>query len=258
MNRSLLATALVIGGLAASVSPAAENSASKAQQFLDQSGEQQKYAFILFYKDDNQATRAMAQTLKAGVAKRGERAAVYLVSVTDPAEQWVVKRFGVARTPLPFAVAVAPNGAVTGLYSQKLVDANLDGAFVTPGMAECMKSMQEKKLVLVCVHTSARGATPSAVKEFQADPEFRDRLAVISVQAGDSTEAQFLQQMEIVPAKTKGTTIVFLAPPAVLVGKFDATATKAEMAAALHKAGQCCDDPHCKHGQAKNSSTGRK
>ncbi|MGD9722647.1 MAG: hypothetical protein AB7O59_15045 [Pirellulales bacterium] len=261
MYRSLIAIALVIGGFTPSSSRGADPSASSAQQVLDKSAEQQKYTFLLFYREDNQATRVMAQTLKSGIAKRADRASICFVSVTDPAEQAVVKRFGVTRAPLPFALAVAPNGAITGLFSQKLVEANLDGAFVTPRMAECMKSMQDKKLVLVCVHASDRGVTPTAVKEFQADPEFKDRVAVISVQANDPTETQFLKQMEIVPAQTKTSTIVFLAPPAVLVGKFGATATKAEMAAALHKAGQCCDDPNCKHAHGpqatKNSSTKR-
>jgi hypothetical protein len=262
MYRPLIATALVIGGLTASPSLGADQSASPAQQVLDQSAEQQMYTFLLFYKEDNQATRAMAQTLKSGVAKHTDRATACFVSVTDPTEQAVVKRFGVARAPLPFALAVAPNGAITGLFSQKLVEANLDGAFVTSRMAECMKSMQDKKLVLVCVHATDRGVTPTAVKEFQADPEFKDRVAVISVQANDPTEAQFLKQMEIVPAQSKTSTIVFLAPPAVLVGKFGTTATKAEMAAALHKAGQCCDDPNCKHAHGpqatKNPNAKRK
>ncbi|MGE0769243.1 MAG: hypothetical protein AB7L90_22590 [Hyphomicrobiaceae bacterium] len=260
MRHSFFATALVVCGLNASISHA-ETSAGQAQQVLTQSAEAQKYTFLLFYREDNPATRAMAETLKMGVAKRADRATLCYVSVTDPAEQAVVKRFGVSRAPLPFALAVAPNGAITGLFSQKLADANLDGAFVTPGMAQCMKSMQDKKLVLVCVHASARATTPTAVKEFQSDPEFKDRVAVISVQAHDPTEAQFLKQMEIVPAKTSGSTIVFLAPPAVLVGKFTSTATKAEMAAALHKAGKCCDDPNCKHGHGpqatKNSNATR-
>lgn len=266
MKRSffaIVAAALTIGSYAVldayAVNPAASG---KADEVLRQSAEEQKYTFLLFYKDDNQATRAMAQTLKLGVAQRADRASLCFVDVGDRAEQAVVSRFGVARAPLPFALAVAPNGAITGLFSQKLVDANLDGAFVTPRMAHCMKAMQDKKLVLVCVQPSARSATPAAVKEFQDDPEFKDRLAVISVQASDPTEAQFLQQMEIVPAKTNSSTIVFMAPPAVLVGKFASTATKAEMAAALHKAGQCCDDPNCKHGHGpqatKNSNAKRK
>jgi hypothetical protein len=32
-----------------------------------------------------------------------------------------------------------------------------------------------------------------------------------------------------------------------MVGKFPATATKAQLASELHAAGKCCDDPNCKH-----------
>ena len=55
--------------------------------------------------------------------------------------------------------------------------------------------------------------------------------------------------MEIDPAAFSGSTVVVLAPPGVLVGKFPATATAAEIAAKLHAAGKCCDDPNCKHNQ---------
>lgn len=245
-SRTTIAMAmLAIGGLLSAPGVAAEP--IKAQQVLDQSAEQHKYTFLLFYRDDNQATRGMAQSLQAGLAQRSGQAAVCYVSVTDPAEQAVVKRFGVARAPLPFTLAVAPNGAVTALISQKITDAQIASSFVTAGMADCMKAMQDRKLVLVCVHTSARGQTPLAVTQFQDDPEFKDRIKVISIQSNDQNEAAFLKQIEIEPASLKGSAVVFLAPPAVLVGKFSSSATKAEMAAALHAAGKCCDDPNCKH-----------
>jgi hypothetical protein len=250
-----VALALVLGALAERLLPAAEI-AGPAQQVLAQAARDQKYTFLLFYRDDNAATRAMAQALRSGAAKRGDRIAVSLVSVANPAEQAVIKKFGVSRAPLPFALAVAPNGAITGLYSQKLVDANLDEALVTPGMAHCMKCMQDQKLVLVCVHTSPGASVPQGVHDFQTDPEFKDRVQVMSVQANDPSEAAFLKQMEIVPAKATGSTVVFLAPPAVLVGKFSAKATKEELAAALHKAGKCCDDPNCKHAHGPHAAKG--
>jgi hypothetical protein len=226
----------------------------KAQQTLDQSAEQQKYTFLLFYREDNQATRSMAQALRAGLAQRSGEASMCYVSVADPAEQAIVKRFGVARAPLPFTLAVAPNGAVTAIVSQKITDAQIASAFVTAGMAECMKAMQDRKLVLVCVQTSARSQTPAAVVEFQNDPEFKDRLKAISVQSSDRAEAPFLKQMEIEPATLKGPTVVFLAPPAVLVGKFTTSSTKAEMVAALHAAGKCCEDPNCKHNHGPQAT----
>jgi hypothetical protein len=35
----------------------------------------------------------------------------------------------------------------------------------------------------------------------------------------------------------------------VLVGKFGPAVTKDEIAAALHAAGKCCNDPNCKHNK---------
>jgi len=257
MNRTRTAIGLAIVAIAGVISSSGlAADGLKSQQVLDQNAAQQKYTFLLFYRDENQATRAMAQRLQTGLSQRSNQASVCYVPVTDPAEQATVKRFGVARAPLPFTLAVAPNGAVTALISQKISDAQIASAFVTTGMADCMKAMQDRKLVLVCVHTSPRSQTPAAVVDFQADPEFKDRLRVISVQSNDRSEAPFLKQMEIEPASLSGSTVVFLAPPAVLVGKFPSSATKAQMAAALHAAGKCCDDPNCKHNhgpQATNS-----
>ncbi len=258
MKRLVLA-ALSIGWLLGSAAPlasAAEVSVSKAGQVLDRSTAERKYTFLLFYRENNAATRAMVRTLKQGVANLPEPAAVCVVSVADPAEQSLVKRFGMSRAPLPFTLAVAPNGAITAVFSQKLSEEELAGALVTPKMAECMRSMQDHKLVLICVHEHARGTMPDGVRNFQSDPEFKDRVRVISLAADDPAEAAFLEQMEINPAQVKTSSIVFLAPPAVLVGKFGAATTKAEMAAALHKAGHCCDNPNCKHAQGSHGAKG--
>jgi len=255
MSRSRIAIALVIltiEGFAASTCLAVEP--SKTQQILDQSAEQKKYTFLLFYKEDNQTTRKMAQSLQIGLAQRSDQASIGYVSVSNPAEQAIVKRFGVGRAPLPFALAVAPNGAITALIPQKHTDAQIASAFVTEGMADCMKAMQDRKIVLVCVHTSAQSKTPAAVVDFQSDPEFKDRLRVISIQSNDKLEADFMKQLELDPAAMKGSMVVFLAPPAVLVGKFASSATKTEMAAALHAAGKCCDDPNCKHGKGPQAT----
>ena len=94
-----------------------------------------------------------------------------------------------------------------------------------------------------------KASLPQAVKDFQADPHFSNRLAVVSMQVNDPKEKQFLNQMQVDPLQVRGQTTLFLAPPGVLIGKYTASATKDEMAAALHQAGKCCDDPNCKHNQ---------
>lgn len=97
---------------------------------------------------------------------------------------------------------------------------------------------------------------PQGVSEFLADPQFQGRGDVVTVLAGDPAEAQLLKELAANPADPNGVSTVFFAPPGVLVGKFTSVSSKLEMAAALHKAGKCCEDPNCKHGHAQQPKSG--
>jgi hypothetical protein len=120
-----------------------------------------------------------------------------------------------------------------------------------------MKSLQEGKIVFVCLQTSDEAVLPTAVKEFQTDPLFKDRLSLVSMQLNDPAETRFLNQMQVDARRTPAATAVLLAPPGVLIGKYGPSATKDEVAAALHKAGKCCDDENCKHNQPQPSAGNR-
>jgi hypothetical protein len=65
---------------------------------------------------------------------------------------------------------------------------------------------------------------------------------------GYPDEARLLKQMQVDPRQVRTPLAALLAPPGVLIGKYNTTATKDEVAAALHKAGKCCNDPNCRHG----------
>ena len=224
-------------------------SASQAEATLEQAAAEEKYTFLVFYKTNDAATQAMAATLKEGLATRADTATAAYVQVGQPAEKALVDRFDVSRAPMPMTIAVAPNGAITGMFAQKLSAEGIENSFVTPTMTNCMKSLQAGKLVFVCVQGSAKAPAPASLKDFQADPHFKDRLVTYSMLAADPAEEKFLKQMQIDATKAKGTTTVLLAPPGVLVGKFDALTSKDDIAAALAKAGKCCEDPNCKHHQ---------
>lgn len=226
---------------------------SQAQQVLDQSAEDGKFTFVLFYKSDTPAVRAMLKSVKDGVAKRSDKAEIALVQITDAAEKPLVDQFDVARSPMPLTLAVAPNKAVTGIFTKELKDEHFDGALVTPTMTRCMKSLQEGKLVFVCLQKTEDDAAPPVVSAMQRDPEFASRVTVMSLPISDPEEARFLKQMQIDPRQLRTSTAALLAPPGVLIGKYDGASTKDEVAAALHKAGKCCDDPNCKHNHGSST-----
>src|SRR3954468_6462588 len=112
-----------------------------------------KFTFMLFWKEDNAATRAVAQSVKDAVAKRADRAQWTDYQVTDPKNAALVEKYKLSRTPMPLVLCVAPNGAVTGGFPQAITDENADQALVTPTMTNVMKNLQDGKIVVVHVQT---------------------------------------------------------------------------------------------------------
>jgi hypothetical protein len=255
LRSTILALGMFFASSAHGQSPATQPP-SAAQQALAQAAGQGRYAYIVFYRADDEASRAMAQTVQAAAAQRPDAVATVFVSLADPVEGALVQQFAVARAPMPLTIVTAPNGAITGAFPQRVTAEQLTGAFVTPAMAACMKSMQQGRLVFLCLQTTPQPVTPVAINEFAADPHYKNRVDVVLVQATDPAEAQLLAELQLNAAQAAQANTVFFAPPGVLVGKFGMLSTKAEIAGALHKAGKCCDDPHCKHGHAAQPAAG--
>lgn len=241
--------------------PAPANTGSKAQALLEASAEAGKFTFIVFYKEDSAATRDMARVVQESVATQQQAASIAFAQSTQPIEQQLVERFGIGRAPMPLTVAVAPNGAITGVFSKTVKADDLEQAIVPPVMMACMKQLQEKKLVFVCLNAGGETTIPAGVRTLQADPMFKERIVLVPMDIRDPQESRFLSQMQVKPAEFKGELAVLIAPPGVLIGKFDSRTPAPQIAAALHKAGQCCDDANCKHNhgaapQATQPGTG--
>lgn len=226
--------------------------ASKAQAVLAEAAEQQMFTYVFFWKENNATAKEMLQSMKTCTAEHAERIKLVTANITNPAEKEVVARFDVSRSPMPLILAVAPNGAVTGVFADKVTPDLVRQSLATPRMTECMKAMQEGKLVLLCVQPSEQSPMPRGVRDFVADPEFKKRTTVITMQAGDPSETRFMKELQVAPASLRSTTVVFMAPPTVLVGKFAGNVSSEELAMKLHAAGKCCDDKNCKHNKKGN------
>jgi len=228
----------------------AQSRATPSQQFLAAAAEAGQYTIVVFYKEQNPATKAMIATVEQGVQQRNGTAKTLYVNAASPSEKVLVDQFGVSRTPLPVAVAVAPNGAITGIFAKTISQQRMDGAFVSPGVANCMKWMQAGKLVFVWARAGETEIIPGSVDDFQRDAEFVGRSVLVTLDMTDPAEASFFKDLQV-NTTSRQDVIALLAPPGVLVGTFGISASKDSIAAALHKAGKCCDNPSCKHNKSK-------
>jgi len=207
-----------------------------------------QFAFVMFYRENDAATQKMHGMLKSTLADRKD-AAIVPIQIGDTTEQALVKQFDATRIPMPAVAVLAPNGAVCSVFPQRVSSQQLTAAIVSPGQADCLKALQDNKIVALCAQPAASAEIPIGVRQFQADKLYSDRAAVITVLASDPAEEKFLNQLRI-PTNQRTSVVAFMAPPGVMVGVFNANITHREIAQKLAAAGKCCDDNNCKHHQS--------
>jgi hypothetical protein len=219
---------------------------SPAEAAIQSAARQQKYTFVVFWKQDDAATQAMRQAVQTFVGTRADWAMTLSVQTTDANEKAVVDRFGVSRAPLPLVLALAPNGAITGGFPQKVTDTQLSRAFVSPSMAASLKALQGRKLVLLCVQPRDQ-AVPAGVREFAADAQYRAATVVVTMDPADASEARHLKDLSVDAARDIPATLL-LAPPGRILGKFKAAVTREQLVEKLKSAQSCCPGGKCGPG----------
>lgn len=227
---------------------------SPLQSTLGQSAQSGKFTFVVFHRDSGEATRTFHQQVQTELTSHADKTVLTTARVDDPAERALVEKLGIARAPMPMAVVIAPNGAVTGLFPRAITSEQIAAAIVPPTMMQCMKELQNQKLVFVCLTRTDRVDVPEGVRAVQQLPQFKDRISLVGMRLDDPAEARFYQQMKLNPNQVNGPYAVLIAPPGALIGHFDTQSSADQIAAAIHKAGQCCEDDNCKHNHAPQTT----
>ena len=241
-------------GVAAAAQGADQPQASKSQlaTAIDEAAKADKYMFVFFYKDEDQATEAARKSFEAAAAKFADRAASATVNAADPAERTMVTRYGLTRSPLPLVLALAPNGAVTRSFTGEVTDAQLETAFVSSGMQKCLKGLQERKLVFVCFQNGQTQHNIEAmlgVRDFAADPQYAARTEIITLDPTDAAEKSFIETLKLDLATDQATTVM-MAPPGKIVGAYTgATSKDVFVAAAKGAASGCAPGAKCAPGK---------
>ncbi len=227
------------------------SAASPGEQAVANAAKNNQFSFILFHRGNDAATKSMHGVLKTTLANRKD-AVIIPVQIGNAAEQALVKQFDATRTPMPAVAILAPNGAVCSVIPQRVSEQQLTASIVSPGQAECLKALQDNKIVLLCAQPDASAVIPIGVQQFQKDKLYQARTKVITLQAKDPAEAKFLQQLRV---RTDQPTslVTFMAPPGVMLGVYNANVTHDILAQKLAAAGKCCEDENCKHRQAAGS-----
>lgn len=215
----------------------------KGTAAMSRATEDNAYLFAFFYEKDDDATRATRNTFDEVVRKITPAPHSVVVDRTAPEEKQLVTKWGIDRAQLPFVLALAPDGAVTGGYKGAgLTEAQLRDSVASTGLPQCLKSLQAQRVVLVCLQndrTQAHDAAMKGVNEFEADAKCGALTDIVEVDPSDAKEAKLLAQLQA-DSKAKAATTVMLASPGVLIATGIGPTTKDSLMARLQKAMAAC------------------
>jgi hypothetical protein len=235
---------------AATAQPPASKSvqakASPGATALETAAKNNKYLFIFFFDKEDSHTNAMKAVLQAAIAKMSARAESTTIDIADPAEKPIVDKFGARGAPMPVVLAVAPTGAATKAFPKQFDEAQLQEAFVSPCTAKCMRAIQDRHSVLLCVQngkTQSNKEAMQGVEAFKNDPQYTKGIEVIMLDPADKAEQDFLKDLQVDPKTTTAVTLLVM-PPGAPVARFTGALTKDEIETAV-KAAQSSCGPGC-------------
>ena len=248
----LLAVALVFwaaGQAARAEAPtgaAAPAATSPGAIAVEKAARDSKYLFIFFYAGQDAQTAAMNGVFQATMAKMTDRADSVAIYVADPAEKPIVDKFGVRGAPMPLLLAIAPTGAATRAFPKKFDEAQLEQAFVSPCTAKCMRAIQDRHSILLCVQndkTQSNQEAMQGVEAFKADPQYIKGTEIITLNPTEKVEQPFLTALQVDPRTPVAVTLL-VTPPGAPVARFAGAVTKGQIEAAV-KAAQSSCGPGC-------------
>lgn len=212
--------------------------AGKTTEQVEAAAESGKYAYVMFYRANDGATKRMASMVQSHVAETGEKTTWVAVNVRDQREAQLVKRFDASRIPLPAVFGVAPNGAVTGVFREEVNQEQLNNAILTPMYSDMVKGLQSQRIAVVCMMPAADTPIPAGVTALQQDPAFEGKLHEVTAYATDSSEAEFFRRMRV-DRNLETPVVLIFTPPGTHLGTFEATVSGQELAQTLHRSGKC-------------------
>lgn len=242
----LATPALVTTGLAAETAAAAPSEAGVgggSAAAMQQAASANKHLFVFVHEGNGGSTMTLRKDFEAALGRLADQAQWTAVDRTEPGEKAFVDKYGLASAPMPLVLAVAPNGAITGGFpATQGTEERFREALASPSLQQCLKALQDRRLVMVCLQNARTQANEEAMKgvnDFKANSQFASITEIVKVDPSDAKETKLLAQLKADP-QAKTATTAFLAPPGVLVAKVEGPTTKDALVASLQKAMAAC------------------
>jgi hypothetical protein len=222
------------------------------QLLLDQAKQEGKYSYIFLYKDGDAQSKKLEVLFDQSTKSVGG-GNFFKVEAQDQQNKAFLQNMSLNSTPLPFVLVVAPNGAITGGFTESFTETDLLNAQVSAAAEEALKGIQEQKLVFLVIQNEETTKNQEAlmgVQDFIKDARFSPSSIMVKLNPTNKKEEKFLQQLNVDPSVKEARTLLLSAPGDV-IGRFSGATNKEQFIQIIQKStseccpGGCCSGKSC-------------
>lgn len=255
-KRMALCCCLVIGmGAGGSSQSFAASSQGSSAATLQQANREGKHLYLFLYRTQDPKTQHLQQVFDRAHERLQQEALFLVLQVDDPSEGDFVRAYDLQRAPMPFVLVLAPNGAIVNGFPAGFSEDDLSRSLSSPGMAQCLKALQQGKMVILAVQSPVsqdREGALQGVRDFLSDPRFGSKTELVMIDPTDAKEQKFLQQVGV-SSQGRVALTVLMVPPGDVIARLEGNTTKAQLTEVVKRAssdcgcsgGQCCPGGNC-------------
>lgn len=177
-----------------------------------------EYIFVLIDDAKSKESKSVEKLLQKVDNELGNKCAIIKIRFGDTKEEELMKFFRITRELIPLILVIAPNGAVTGVFSKQLDEKQLKGSVVSAQEAEILLSLQEGRIVFLCFYNDGDTYLKTVKAEVGAIAAyFKGTVDTFYINKKEIIGKTLFTQLEIADK----TTVFTLVPPGRIISKLE-------------------------------------
>lgn len=186
---------------------------------LNNISKQNKYA-LLFIDDGNSKESApLLENFKKNVKQLSGQFEIIEVDYNKEKDSLLKFLNTNSIGKFPIIISIAPNGAITKVFTQQCNSEELSGSIVTEKQGEMILSLQKGNAVFLCIYKGQPGELTRVKTELKTiETNFNGYASVYYLDTGDSKETSFIKTL---PSVNSDIAVFTIVPPGNITGKLE-------------------------------------
>lgn len=181
-------------------------------------GKENKYVFLFISESKSAETKKIEIMLQEINKELKNKSVIIKVIISNKKEKELIKFFRITKENVPIVLAIAPNGAITGVFSKQIDKKLLRESIVSARESEIILSLQERCLVFLCFYKNKDSFLETVKSELKTiEGYFKGSLVTFYISSNDTSEKSLLKKLNV-----SDKTVVFtLVPPDKVISKLE-------------------------------------